>query len=285
MLEATFQLVSGIDEKVESRLWKSGITRWGDLLELNSHPHIARNHLKKLKAEIREYQSALENKRFDQLLARMPRKLIWRLFPNLREDILYFDVEATGLDKDKDSITTIATYNGKEIKLFVAGENLNQFPEYADNYSAIATFDGARLDIPLINRQLNYFFSQIHFDLFYISRSLRVYGGLKKIERRIGVDRDPLIQEIDGTFAIFLWKEYQETRDPKFLETLLSYNIEDVIHLEEMLYIFYNELRKKYGLPVARLRYKKTKPVNPKSIDSSAIHTINEKYFVNEETQ
>ena len=82
-----------------------------------------------------------------------------------------------------------------------------------------------------------------------------------------------------------MWKEYQETKDGKFLETLLAYNIEDVIHLEEMLYIFYNELRKKYGLPVARIRYKKQKIGNPKKIDSNAIQTINEKYYIENEAQ
>ncbi len=279
MLEATFQISTGIDWRMERRLWRSGIKRWQDLLDLGSHPHISKRHLRKLKKKIMKYKTALKNENFEYFLTEIPSGLVWRAFPNLIRKILYFDVEATGLNKDEDEITTISTYDGENIRCFVNGDNLSDFPDYADEFSAICTFDGERLDIPLINKQLGYYFSHIHFDLFQLSRILGVRGGLKKIERRMGVDRDPLIKEINGKSAIFLWKEYQKSRDNRFLETLLAYNIEDVIHLEEMLYLFYNELRKKYRLPVARIRYPKKDIENPKNIYSITIKTINSKYF------
>ena len=45
---------------------------------------------------------------------------------------------------------------------------------------------------------------------------------------------------VDGYFAVLLWGDYQETHNEKALETLLAYNIEDVLKLEELMVLAYN---------------------------------------------
>jgi hypothetical protein len=45
---------------------------------------------------------------------------------------------------------------------------------------------------------------------------------------------------VDGSFAVFLWNEYQRNKNHKALETLLAYNIQDVVNLETLMELSYN---------------------------------------------
>ncbi|MBC7530655.1 MAG: ribonuclease H-like domain-containing protein [Oligoflexus sp.] len=59
-------------------------------------------------------------------------------------------------------------------------------------------------------------------------------GGLKAIERQIGLDRGDL-RSVDGFLAVALWQEYKRRKSETALETLLAYNCADVINLEQMM--------------------------------------------------
>jgi hypothetical protein len=62
---------------------------------------------------------------------------------------------------------------------------------------------------------------------------------LKCCEKALGLDRGDL-DGVDGYFAVFLWHEYQKNNNEKALETLLAYNIEDVVNLETLMVMAYN---------------------------------------------
>ena len=48
-------------------------------------------------------------------------------FPSSGIPLVYLDIETTGLDRHYQSITTIALYDGHEIKTYVHGQNLDDF--------------------------------------------------------------------------------------------------------------------------------------------------------------
>jgi 3-hydroxymyristoyl/3-hydroxydecanoyl-(acyl carrier protein) dehydratase len=48
------------------------------------------------------------------------------------------------------------------------------------------------------------------------------------------------LSDIDGFFAVLLWGEYQRTGDQKALDTLLAYNIQDTVSLENLIVTAYN---------------------------------------------
>ena len=54
-----------------------------------------------------------------------------------------------------------------------------------------------------------------------------------------GIDRGDLAG-IDGFFAVLLWYDYKRTGNQKALETLLAYNIQDVLTLENLIITAYN---------------------------------------------
>jgi uncharacterized protein YprB with RNaseH-like and TPR domain len=80
---------------------------------------------------------------------------------------------------------------------------------------------------------------QAHIDLRYVLASLGYKGGLKGCERRLGLDRGDLAN-VDGYFAVLLWREYRVHGNAEALETLLAYNIRDVVNLEALLVKAYN---------------------------------------------
>jgi len=45
---------------------------------------------------------------------------------------------------------------------------------------------------------------------------------------------------VDGFFAVLLWHDYKRSGNEKALETLLAYNIQDVLTLENLMVIAYN---------------------------------------------
>ena len=103
--------------------------------------------------------------------------------------------------------------------------------------------------------------------------SLGYRGGLKGCERQLGMDRGDL-SDIDGFFAVLLWDEYQKTGDPKALETLLSYNIQDTINLENLMVTAYNMKLKDTPFYEAHMIADSTPSVNPYSADLATVDRI-----------
>lgn len=62
-------------------------------------------------------------------------------------------------------------------------------------------------------------------------RERELYGGLKKIEMKLGIERKP-IGISDGKEAMNMWREYMETGDLEILGKLKAYNREDILNLE-----------------------------------------------------
>jgi len=67
-------------------------------------------------------------------------------------------------------------------------------------------------------------------DLMYVLRGLGLRGGLKQIERAIGLDRGDDLSLLNGRDAVSLWHMAQEG-EPRALETLIRYNAEDLASL------------------------------------------------------
>jgi hypothetical protein len=153
--------------------------------------------------------------------------------------MVYLDIETTGLDRQYESITTIAIYDGHEIKTYVQGQNLDDFMDEIYKYKVIVTYNGKCFDIPFIENYFNVRLNHAQIDLRYILHSIGFRGGLKGCERQLGLDRDDL-RDVDGFLAVLLWNEFVRSENQQTLETLLAYNVLDAINLENLLVTAYN---------------------------------------------
>jgi hypothetical protein len=110
-------------------------------------------------------------------------------------------------------------------------------------------------------------------DLRYVLYSLGYRGGLKGVERQLGPDRGDL-RDVDGFFAVLLWDEYLKTKNRQVLETLLAYNVQDTITLENLMVTAYNMKLKQTPFFDNLLIDESTPPVNPLSADLATIDRI-----------
>ncbi len=236
MLEQTFCHIPGIGAKSEQGLWAAGVHHW---CEVAGHPKLPARRSALLAQHADESIDRL-NKRDTLFFAeRLPSNQQWRMFPHFRENIAYLDIETTGLDRPGDHITTIALYDGKEIRHYVHGDNLPQFKQDIRKYDLLVTFNGKCFDVPFIESYFGMHLPTPHIDLRYVLSSLGYNGGLKQIERNLGFNRGDLA-EVDGYFAVILWNDYKRKQNHAALETLLAYNIVDTVNLESLMVQAYN---------------------------------------------
>ena len=238
MLKKTFCHVPGIGIRTEAKLWGKGIHRWEDFLELaqKTWPLPSRKLAENILVQSLEQVNQGNPDYFNHML---PSHLIWRIFPEFRAQTAYLDIETTGLDVESCQITTIALYDGTHIFHYVQGENLEAFPEDILKYRVIVTYNGKTFDVPFLERYFRIKIPQTHIDLRYVLNALGYKGGLKNCETLLGIDRGGL-KGVDGLFSVLLWADYIQNGNAKALETLLAYNIMDVVNLEVLMVLAYN---------------------------------------------
>ena len=120
------------------------------------------------------------------------------------------------------------------------------------------TFNGTRCTPPVDRRPLGELpDDQAHIDLLDPLRKLGYRGGLKKIEVQLGLEREGALKEADGFLAVLLWNEYQRGNRAA-LDTLIRYNLEDVVNLQYLADIVYNKALARLPISVEPL------PLHPK---------------------
>ncbi len=238
MIANTFQHIPGIGKKTEENLWYSGIKDWNCFKD-NPELDINKGKNKIIRQHIDESEMEIRNNNPYYFSERLPSNLSWRIFSEFRDTAVYLDIETDGLDFHFGTITTIAMYDGKNIFHYVNGKNLDDFTRDIQKYQMIISYNGKTFDIPFIEKYFNINIELAHIDLRYVLGSLGFKGGLKACEKKLGIDRGDL-KGVDGYFAVLLWDEYKKTGNPNALETLLAYNIEDVVNLEVLMIKAFN---------------------------------------------
>lgn len=238
-------MAPGVGEKTEKKLWKKGYTHWEDVKDGN--PGIRSED--KVKKFIEKAEKNLEVGNEVFFGKKLPNKSLWRSYRNFEDSVCFFDIETTGLDKNRNKVTTIAVHRGGETKTFVRGENLtaeNLKKEFF-NSSLIVSFNGKRFDKPFLEHNFDLNIQNPHLDLMYMFKRIGYSGGLKQIEKDLGVERE--LEDIDGREAVKLWKKYEETGDRSYLDKLLKYNRYDTENLQQLLEIAHKRLRKQVYEP------------------------------------
>ncbi len=82
----------------------------------------------------------------------------------------------------------------------------------------------------------------MHVDLRYALRKIGLSGGLKHIEKKVGISRGDDLEGVDGYEAVKLWHRY-ERGDEAALDKLIRYNIEDVVNLKTLMEKAYGGLK------------------------------------------
>lgn len=273
MLQNTFQHLPGVGAKTEVALWNQYIRCWEDLLASDSTHRPPLKNRAAIRKSLEESVIQLQDGNVRYFQDRLPTGLHWRLFPEFREKVVYLDIETDGLDAACGRITTIALFDGKNVSCYIQGHNMDAFAADIMQYDLIITYNGKCFDIPFIENSLQITLNQAQIDLRYVLASLGIKGGLKQCEITLGIGRGNLA-DLDGFFAVLLWREYQRNRSRKALETLLAYNVADAVNLEKLMVMAYN--RKVQTIPFSDVPDipPPREPVNPYSADPAVISRV-----------
>jgi uncharacterized protein YprB with RNaseH-like and TPR domain len=233
MLKRTYIHLPGVGLKTEAGFWRQGLRTWEDFLAAPILPGLSPSRLDSLKELLQESLEHLDEARY--FAPRLPGQEHWRLFRHFRGKAAYLDIETHGSDWPLLQVTVVGLYDGRNLKQFVHGYNLEEFPEAVADFDLLVTFNGTQFDLPVLRA---YFpdlrLPPLHLDLRFILARLGFKGGLKKIEPKFGLHRPPEVAGLDGYHAVLLWERYLRG-DLTALELLLAYNREDVANLEVLM--------------------------------------------------
>ena len=237
MIRNSFVQVPGVGVATERRLWEAGVLTWDDFVP--PYPSfLSGRQIALICAHLERSQLLLADSPVSAWPL-LPASQRWRLFPLFRHSVAYVDIETDGLDMARAQITAISLYDGLTVHVYAYGENLDRFAKDIEQSSLLVTYNGAAFDLPMLRRYFGIALRQPHLDLRPLMQSLGFRGGLKGCEKGLGLDRQGLAG-VDGYGAVLLWQAYQRTGDPRFMETLLAYNVEDAVNLETLLVSAYN---------------------------------------------
>jgi uncharacterized protein YprB with RNaseH-like and TPR domain len=239
-IENSFIPVRGVGEATERRLWENGVTHWDEFEGDVVGPTLA----DRIESFIEEGWTHLERGNVSVFAEALPAASRWRCYENVSDETCFLDIETTGLDASCNDVTTVSLHRAGETKTFVKGRDLtaDRLERELAESALLVTFNGARFDVPFLETCFDVAVDLPHLDLMYPCKKVGLEGGLKAIERDLGIDREG--PDIDGRDAVRLWHEY-ERGDERSLETLVEYNRADTANLEPLTEIVADRLHER----------------------------------------
>ncbi len=251
MIRNTFCILNGIGEKLEKRLWRTGILTWDDFIGSSDMGFISPPKKGQFDECLASASRALDSADAKYFASTIKRREHWRLFDIFKGNAACLDIETNGLMPGRGGFATVVgIYDGFDYKCFLRDENLtgDHLKKEFSRYKYLITFFGAGFDVPFLMRSMPELkFDIPHFDICFSSKRIGFNGGLKKLETDLGIKRDSAVRNLNGYDAIKLW-EFSRRGSSEALELLKIYNKEDTVNLFKIADIVYHRLRQQTGI-------------------------------------
>ena len=236
VLQRSFVLLDRVGERTERRIWDQGVRTWDDFLGTTSVSPFSNERKETADAILVDAKEAMTRRATDFFSDRMPNREVWRLYPSFKEDVVFLDIETTGLSR-RAAVTVVGLARAGRFRALVRGQDLTrqELEAELDDARMIVTFNGASFDLPMLRSQFSAKGLELpHLDLRHLARRVGLSGGLKRIERQLGLERDREFAMMTGEDAVHLWKLWDRKGNKKALDLLLMYNEADVVNLREV---------------------------------------------------
>jgi hypothetical protein len=156
----------------------------------------------------------------------------WRVLAQWFEQASFFDIETSGLEADS-LVTLVCCFHGGQPLRYLADENLDGFLDLLEEVKLLVSFNGASFDVPRVLGRFH--IPELpcpHVDLRWLCHHAGWKGGLKKIERELGLRRPPDLEGLGGAEAVWLWQAWSEQGDECARRTLERYCAADTVMLK-----------------------------------------------------
>ncbi len=255
MLKHTFQHFRGTSAKRERELWGSGILDWASY-ERSRNPQSnlfgPADQLNDFSRAIQDGEAALGRGDAQFFAALLDRNEHFRIGLSMPDDVLFLDIETTGLSRYYDTITVIGWSLRGHYGFFVKGQDDSDLRQALAAAKVLVTFNGTLFDIPFIAHEYPALvLPKIHIDLRFLARRAGLTGGQKHIEKLLGIQRDAGVAEVGGEMAPVLWNNYTRG-DTESLTRLLRYNAADIHGMKHIFDVTCAQVLKGYGFPLEK---------------------------------
>ncbi len=235
MLRATFQHLPGIGPMTEAQLWQSGVLDWEALRRTAELPGVPRDRRGAIDRALDQSEEALRTHDAVWFARRLPIAEKWRLYTSFRDQTAFLDIETTSLTPQEGIVTAVTVHGGGTTRTFLAFDDLEELPAHLQRFPLLVTFNGQLFDVPFLEARFpGVRFPPAHIDLRFLLRRLGYTGGLKRIEKELGIGDRSGVEGIQGPDAVRLWEEARRGV-PGSLEKLIQYNRADTVNLEPLL--------------------------------------------------
>jgi uncharacterized protein len=233
-------------------LWRAGVRDWTGLRQVAELPGVPPERRAIIDRTLDESEEALRARNAEWFSRRLPQSERWRMFPEFRDQTAFLDIETTALTPQEGIVTVVGVHGGGATRAFIAYDDLEELPAYLQKFRLIVTFNGALFDLPFLEARFPYIrFPPAHIDLRFLLRRLGITGGLKRIEKELGLGDRSGVEGIAGPDAVRLWEDARRGV-PGSLEKLVEYNRADAVNLEPLLDFAVGEMsRRLLPLPPA----------------------------------
>lgn len=250
MIRNSFCILKGIGERLEKRLWQSGIYTWDDFIRADSIESIPIDTKVNYDLELLRLMEKLEQANVTYLYRAIKRREQWRLYDVFRNGSVCLDIETNGLRPEAGGyVTMVGIYKDQEYHCLIRGFDLSQerLKTLLRDCKYLITFNGQCFDIPFLRKTFRELPLEMpHFDLSIAARRVGLKGGLKDLERHFHIGRHHLVSGMNGLDAVRLWKQWQSGNE-RSLELLIEYNRADTINLRQLADALYPLLVKSTG--------------------------------------
>jgi hypothetical protein len=230
MLRNTFLFLPKVGERTEQNIWQQGIPDWNAFIESKKVKGFSSARKGNADKQILEFKHELWDENLNYLAKNLPSSEHWRLYDTFRDEAVFLDIETNGY---YGGITVVGMFDGKDTKTFIRGYNLDRalIEKELQKHKLIVTFNGSSFDLPVIERFFGLRVRRPHVDLRHVCSRIGLNGGLKAIEKEVGIKRDEAVEGVSGSDAVYLWEQFKATKDTDYLNTLIKYNEEDIVNL------------------------------------------------------
>jgi uncharacterized protein YprB with RNaseH-like and TPR domain len=229
LIQECFRHVRGVGPKTALLLNERGFISWDDCAGREHELPLNGERRTRFIMEMQQSARALEENDIGYFISSFPTSEHWRILARYFRSATFIDVETTGLSWHTSHASVITALHRGGMHAFKYGENLEAFLDLAEEAELLVTFNGNCFDIPFLERTFN--IPSIccpHIDLRWVAWHRGHSGGLKCIERGMGLGRPSYLEGIDGLEAVDLFNRWM-TGDAHAMETLVRYCAADTI--------------------------------------------------------
>lgn len=254
MLRNTFLLLPSIGAVRERRLWERGILTWEDFVAAPAPKGISTVTKTAMDELLMLAKDRLDSGDSSFFAKSIPSREQWRCLGEFGSSVAYLDIETTGTSIYS-PITLVGVYDGKRMHTLVRGRDLNpkNLSGILRTASLLVTFNGSSFDLPVLRAQFPGVLPPVpHIDLRHPLKRLGFTGGLKKVERQLGIERERRLEFMTSEDAAYLWRLWVERGKENALELLIEYNAADCMSLKTLADYVYWTMRRRVFVSTVR---------------------------------